>query len=226
MARSPFRVTGRASATADTLAAAGPGYGPDQRHANVRRHGAGDGRSRRAAIRPMGRSPPTSSSCPAAAHVTHRRQPADLCRINFAAVVQTGRAVRRHADAEGPGLSGTVDLAAAGRRQQIAVKATANGARTPGDIRSCPARPGPGHDHSAAAMRAARYDIVAARCWPAASGATPLRTARARTNSTFPAVTEPPSFRRGAAGFRSASPPAAGGPAIWRRWRCRARSTT
>jgi translocation and assembly module TamB len=128
------RVTGRASAPRITLAAARPGYGLTNLTANVRATAQGWALDARG----------DSAYGPFTADVVilSNRGPLTISinRLTYAGINFAGRVVQTRAGPfagrltlEGQGLTGSVDLAAAGRRQQIAVAATANGARTPGE---------------------------------------------------------------------------------------------
>jgi translocation and assembly module TamB len=128
------RVTGRASAPRIVLAAASPGYGLTNLTANVRATAQGWALDARG----------DSAYGPFTADIVilSNRGPLIIAvnRLTYAGVNFAGRVVQTRAGPfagaltlEGQGLSGNVTLAAAGRRQQIAVAATANGARTPGD---------------------------------------------------------------------------------------------
>ncbi|HYI49052.1 MAG TPA: translocation/assembly module TamB domain-containing protein [Allosphingosinicella sp.] len=127
------RVTGRASAPRIEIAAAGPGYGLTNLTANVRATAQGW------ALEARG----DSAYGPFTADVVilSNRGPLTIAvnRLTYAGINFAGRLVQTRAGPfagaltlEGQGLSGNVTLAAAGRRQQIAIAATANAARTPG----------------------------------------------------------------------------------------------
>jgi translocation and assembly module TamB len=128
------RVTGRANAPRIVVAAARPGYGLTNLTANVRATAQGwvlDARG-------------DSAYGPFTADIVilSNRGPLtiEVNRLTYAGINFAGRVAQTRAGPfagrltlEGQGLTGGVDLAASGRRQQIAVAATANGARTPGD---------------------------------------------------------------------------------------------
>jgi translocation and assembly module TamB len=128
------RITGRASAPNVVVAAASPGYGLTNLTANVRATAQGWALDARG----------DSAYGPFNANVVilSNRGPLTIAvnRLTYAGINFAGRLVQTRAGPfagtltlEGQGLTGRVDLAAAGRRQQIAVAATANAARTPGD---------------------------------------------------------------------------------------------
>jgi translocation and assembly module TamB len=128
------RVTGRASAPRIVLAAASPGYGLTNLTANVRATAQGWALDARG----------DSAYGPFSADIVilSNRGPLTIAvnRLTYAGINFAGRVVQTRAGPfagtltlEGQGLAGRVDLAAAGRRQQIAINATANAARTPGD---------------------------------------------------------------------------------------------
>lgn len=128
------RVTGRANAPRITVAAARPGYGLTNLTANVRATAQGWALDARG----------DSAYGPFTADIVilSNRGPLtiNVNRLTYAGINFAGRVVQTRAGPfagrltlEGQGLTGAVDLAAAGRRQQIAIAATANAARTPGD---------------------------------------------------------------------------------------------
>ncbi|HVQ10005.1 MAG TPA: translocation/assembly module TamB domain-containing protein [Allosphingosinicella sp.] len=128
------RVTGRASAPRIVVAAASPGYGLTNLTANVRATANGW------ALDAAGDSAYGPFRANIVIRASGNRLAIAVDPLVYAGITFRGN-IARTADApfagmltlEGQGLTGRVDLAAAGRRQQIAINATANGARTPGD---------------------------------------------------------------------------------------------
>jgi translocation and assembly module TamB len=128
-------VTGSASAPQVALEAANPGFGIGLHNVSAAVHAIAGGWS----IQATGES----SYGPFAADVvvqSGRGLAIAVNRLTFAGIDFRGRVVRTAAgpfggtlSLAGQGLSGTVQLGAAGRYQRIDVAATANGARTPGD---------------------------------------------------------------------------------------------
>jgi translocation and assembly module TamB len=129
-------VTGTAARPQVELRAANPGFGIGLRNirASIRATAGGY------AIKATGES----DYGPFVADVTllSGRGPMtiDIHRLTFAGITFTGRVVQTRAGPfagtltmSGQGLSGTVQLAAAGRYQQVAVNAAANGATIPGE---------------------------------------------------------------------------------------------
>ena len=207
------RVTGRASAPRIEVAAASPGYGLTNLTANVRADGAGLGArgARRFGLRAVHRRRRHPVQ-PRPAH--HRGQPADLCRDQLRRPHRADQRAGPFAGTltlEGQGLTGSVDLAAAGRRQQIAVTATANGARTPGDNPIIVQRGRVQVDDHLARRRSRSDRHRRRRRACGARQRRSVRPARPRRYSTSRAATAPPSSSpRGGAASPSASPPTAG----------------
>ncbi|MFL6861829.1 MAG: translocation/assembly module TamB domain-containing protein [Allosphingosinicella sp.] len=129
-------ITGTAARPQVELRAANPGFGIGLRDIRASIRPTADGY----AIKATGQS----DYGPFVADVLLRsgRGPMtiDIRRLTFAGITFTGRVVQTRAGPfagsltmSGEGLAGTVQLAAAGRYQQVAVNATANGATIPGE---------------------------------------------------------------------------------------------
>jgi translocation and assembly module TamB len=130
-------VTGTARAPRVALEAANPGFGVGLRNvtANVRAVAGGW------AIQATGDSAYGPFSADVLVRSGRGPMTIDVNRLTFAGVELRGRIVRTAAGPfagtltmVGQGIEGTVRLAAAGRYQRIDVAATANGARTPGEV--------------------------------------------------------------------------------------------
>ena len=130
-------VTGPASAPRISLAAANPGFGIGLREVEAVVRATGQGW----AIQASGQS--DYGPFTADVVILSRRGPmtVQVNRLTFAGIDFQGRLVQTSAGPfagtltlAGQGLSGTVQLSAAGRYQRIDLAATATGARTPGDV--------------------------------------------------------------------------------------------
>lgn len=131
------RLTGTATAPNVQLRAANPGFGIGLRdvQANVRATGQGW------AIEATGQSAYGPFSADVVILSGRGPMTIDIRRLTFAGIDFRGRVVQTRAGPfvgtltlVGQGLSGSVQLSAAGRYQRIDIAANANGARTPGDV--------------------------------------------------------------------------------------------